>query len=58
MGKADLLMKAFFSNPYVFADVFNFWLHDGAQLIKPENLKETSGNLISLTEKDFESLLD
>jgi len=36
MGKADLLMKAFFSNPYVFADVFNFWLHDGAQLIKPK----------------------
>ena len=58
MGKPDLLMKVFFSNPYVFADIFNFWLHDGAQLIKPENLKETSGNLISLTEKDFESLLD
>lgn len=50
MGKADLLMKTFFSNPYVFADVFNFWLHDGAQLIQPENLKEMSGNLISLTE--------
>ena len=58
MGKPDLLMKVFFSNPYVFADIFNFWLHDGAQLIKPENLKEASGNLVNLTEKNVDELLD
>ena len=51
-------MKVFFSNPYVFADIFNFWLHDGAQLIKPENLKEASGNLVNLTEKNVDELLD
>ncbi len=58
MGKPDLLMKAFFSNPYVFADVFNFWLHDGAQLIKPENLREASGNLINLKENNIDQLID
>jgi len=58
MGKPDLLMKVFFSNPYVFADIFNFWLHDGAQLIKPENLKEASGNLVNLMEKNVNDLLD
>ena len=51
MGKADHLMKVFFSNPYVFDDVFNFWLHDGAEKIQPENLREASGNLISMTEQ-------
>ncbi len=58
MGKSDLLMKVFFSNPYVFADVFNFWLHDGAQLIRPENLREASGNLVSLTAKNIDELID
>lgn len=46
MGKADHLMKVFFSNPQVFADVFNFWLYDGMQYIRPENLREVSGSLI------------
>ncbi len=59
MGKADHLMKVFFSNPYVFADVFNFWLHDGAEKIQPENLREASGSLISMREQvtDAESEL-
>lgn len=51
MGREDQLMKLFFTNPYVFADVFNFWLYNGEERIKPEYLKETSGDLISLTEK-------
>ena len=44
-------MKLFFANPYVFADVFNYWLYNGEERIKPEYLKEASGDLISLTEK-------
>lgn len=54
MGKADHLMKVFFSNPQVFADVFNFWLYDGMQYIRPENLREVSGSLIHLTEENDE----
>lgn len=53
MGKADHLMKVFFSNPQVFADIFNFWLHDGVQRIQPENLREVSGSLISLADESF-----
>lgn len=56
MGKADHLMKVFFSNPHVFADVFNFWLYNGNPYIQPENLKEVSGSLIHLTDdKDTSS---
>ena len=51
MGKADKLMKLFFTNPYVFADVFNYWLYDGEARIRPENLREASGNLVSLIDK-------
>ncbi len=29
MGYQDNVMKMFFSDPYVFADIFNFWLHEG-----------------------------
>jgi len=49
MGKLDSATKAFFSNPYVFADIFNYWLHDGEQVIDPEHLKEASGSLISFS---------
>ena len=49
MGEEDAAMKTFLSNPYVFADVFNYWLHDGAPIIEPEDLREASESLISFT---------
>ena len=51
MHDTDKLMKLLFTNPFVFADIFNYWLYDGENRIRPENLRETSGDLISLTEK-------
>ncbi len=49
MGKQDSATKTFFSDPYVFADIFNYWLHDGAQIIEPEHLREASGSLVSFS---------
>ena len=49
MGKQDSATKVFFSNPYVFADIFNYWLHGGVQIIKPDQLKEASGSLVSFS---------
>ena len=54
MGNIDTSSKMFFRDPYVFADVFNFWLHDGAQIIKPENLREASESLISFPENPLQ----
>ena len=51
MGYQDSAMKAFFSDSYVFADVFNYWLYDGAQILEAENFKEASESLISFSSK-------
>ena len=40
MGQEDTTTKIFISNNRVFADVFNFFLYNGEQKIKPENLTE------------------
>ena len=36
----DTIVKEYIGNPEIFADVFNFFLYDGEQKIKPENLTE------------------
>ena len=51
-------MKVFFSNPQVFADVFNFWLYDGMQYIRPENLKEVFAAGYNLKEATINEELD
>ena len=40
MGKQDLLAKKYMSDNEKFADVFNYYLYNGKQVIKPENLHE------------------
>ena len=39
MGKQDLLAKKYMSDNEKFADVFNYYLYNGKQVIKSENLK-------------------
>ena len=39
MGRLDAEAKAFMSDPYHFADVFNYLIYDGEQVIDPEALK-------------------
>lgn len=40
MGIIDTAGKKYFSDNSIFADVFNYLLHDGKQVIKPESLRE------------------
>ena len=40
MGKQDLLAKEYMSDNEKFADVFNYYLYEGRQIIKSENLRE------------------
>ena len=40
MGKEDTAMKAYMSQNRVFADIFNFYLYQGEQVIVPEQLRE------------------
>ena len=48
MGKQDLLAKKYMSDNEKFADVFNYYLYNGKQVIKPENLHEESISEIAL----------
>ena len=40
MGAKDAKAKEFLSNNERFADLFNYYLFDGKQVIKPEDLEE------------------
>ena len=48
MGKQDLLAKKYMSDNEKFADVFNYYLYNGKQVIKSEDLKEESISEIAL----------
>ena len=48
MGAIDAEAKEYLSNPGRFADVFNFWLYNGREVIRPENLKELDTTAIAL----------
>lgn len=48
MGKQDVLAKKYMSDNEKFADVFNYYLYNGKQVIKSENLKEESISEIAL----------
>lgn len=39
MAEKDSITKKYMQKNEVFADVFNFYLYDGEQVIKPEQLK-------------------
>ena len=40
MGKIDIETKRYMTNPDVFADAFNYYLHQGQPVIRPEALRE------------------
>ena len=48
MGKIDTVTKRFMSDNERFADAFNYYLFDGRQIIKPENLTEKDSTELSV----------
>ena len=38
MGKNDVALSSYFSDPQIFADLFNAWMYGGRQVIAPESL--------------------
>ena len=48
MGKQDILAKKYMSDNEKFADVFNYYLYGGRQIIKSENLQEESISEIAI----------
>ena len=48
MGKEDTAMKAYMSQNRVFADIFNFYLYQGEQVIVPEQLREMDSAELSM----------
>ena len=38
MGKNDVALSSYFSDPQIFADLFNAWMYGGKQVIAPESL--------------------
>ena len=40
MGKVDTVTKKYLRQSSVFADIFNFYLYEGRQVINPEQLRE------------------
>ena len=48
VGAIDTETKAYLSNPEHFCDVFNFWLYQGRQVIRADDLKELDTAVIAL----------
>lgn len=46
--KTDTITKDYISDAVVFADVFNYYIHNGKQVIKPEQLEERDPTEIAL----------
>ena len=42
MPEADVFTKNYISQNKIFADVFNFFIYGGEQVIRPESLKDES----------------
>ena len=52
MGKLDIVSKQYFGKSDAFADVFNYLLFDGRQVVKPGELTELDSNQIAVLFKD------
>ena len=52
MGKLDTVSKRYFGRHDTFADVFNYLLFDGKQVIKPNKLSELDSNQVAVLFKD------
>lgn len=48
MGKFDTLTKKYMSNPDIFADAFNYLIHSGKQVIKPDTLRDADTTEVSI----------
>ena len=48
MSKADTVAKIYMKQSSIFADVFNFYLYGGRQVIKPEQLRELDPTELSI----------
>ena len=60
IGAIDAITKAYIRKNEVFADAFNYFMYDGAQVIQPECLKELDSTEIAilLNEKDTMEISD
>ena len=60
IGAIDTITKAYIRKNEVFADAFNYFMYDGAQVIQPECLKEVDSTEIAilLNEKDTMEIPD
>lgn len=52
MGKLDAVAKKYLGKQEAFADVFNYLIFDGKQVIKPGELKELDSNQVAVLFKD------
>ena len=48
MGKIDAYTTEYISQPEVFADVFNYYLYNGDEIIRPEQLHEMNTRQLAL----------
>ena len=48
MGKIDIATKQYMSHRDIIADAFNFYIYDGRQVIKPEELQKIDTAEIAL----------
>lgn len=46
--KADTVTKDFISDAHIFADIFNYYIYGGEQVILPEQLEERDPTEIAL----------
>ena len=46
--KADTITKAYVQDASIFADIFNYYVYQGRQVIEPEQLKERDSTKIAL----------
>ena len=51
MGDKDNETKKFIEKNRIFADVFNYYIYDGEQVIKPDDLQQLDSTEIVLNKK-------
>ena len=51
MGDKDNEIKKFIEKNRIFADVFNYYIYDGEQVIKPDDLQQLDSTEIVLNKK-------
>ena len=46
--KADTVTKAYVQDPHIFADIFNYFIYGGRQVIEPGHLTQRDSTKIAL----------